>query len=59
MHWILWAFIACILFMVTYDPRTGNIQKYFTQDKLVEDHDGPSSPPKRKTQSDSDSSFTS
>jgi hypothetical protein len=50
MHWILWTFIACLLFLVTYKPRTGRLNKFFTSEILVEDNG------QRTAQSDSDSS---
>ena len=28
MHWLLWAFIACIVFMVTYNPRSGRLSRF-------------------------------
>ena len=49
MHWILLAIIACLVFMASYNPRTGNLTKFFATETSV---DGPS--PSRKTQGDSD-----
>jgi len=48
MHWLFWAAILCIVFLVTYNPRTGNLNKFFTQDISVEDN------AQRKAQGDSD-----
>jgi len=51
MHWLVWAFIACIVFLITYNPRTGSLGKFFTNQELVEDND------QRTTQSDSNPSI--
>jgi hypothetical protein len=58
MHWVFWAFLACLLFSVTYNPRTGRLGKlacdsgliYFTPERVVEDN------AQRTTQSNRDSS---
>ena len=49
MHWFFWAFLICILFLVTYNPRSGRLGKFFVQDRLVEVND------QRTSQSNSDS----
>jgi hypothetical protein len=36
MHWILWAILACFVFLATYNPRTGNLTKYFAPEVSVE-----------------------
>jgi hypothetical protein len=28
MHWIFWAVLACLVFLATYNPRTGNLNKF-------------------------------
>jgi hypothetical protein len=38
MHWILLVAIACIIFLISYNPRTGNLTKFFAPEKLVEDN---------------------
>ena len=38
MHWILLAAIACIIFLISYNPRTGNLTKFFAPEKTVEDN---------------------
>jgi hypothetical protein len=48
MHWIVLAIIACLVFLASYNPRTGNLTKYFVPETSV---DGPS--PSRAAQSDS------
>jgi len=52
MHWLVWAFIICIVFLVTYNPRTGSLGKFFAPQELVEDND------QRTTQSDSNPSIS-
>jgi hypothetical protein len=47
MHWIFLVLIACLVFMASYNPRTGNLNKYFAPETSVE-HGS------RETQSDSD-----
>lgn len=29
MHWIIWAILACLVFLASYNPRTGSVTKYF------------------------------
>ena len=50
MHWIFLAIIVCLVFLASYNPRTGNLNKYFAPETSVED----GKPPSRTTQSDSD-----
>jgi hypothetical protein len=54
MHWIFLAIIACLVFMASYNPRTGNLTKFFAPDVSVEDGKPPSSRAQRKAQSNSD-----
>ena len=37
MHWVFWACLACLVFLATYDPRRGKLQKFFTQEITVND----------------------
>ena len=37
MHWIFLAIIACLVFLASYNPRTGNLNKYFAPERSVED----------------------
>ena len=37
MHWIFLALIACLVFLASYNPRTGNLNKYFAPETSVED----------------------
>ena len=48
MHWILLALVACLVFLASYNPRTGNLTKYFAPETSVERHGS------REAQSDSD-----
>jgi hypothetical protein len=48
MHWIFLALVACLVFLASYNPRTGNLTKYFAPETSVE-HNG-----SREAQSDSD-----
>lgn len=48
MHWVFLAVIACLVFLASYNPRTGNLNKYFAPEIPVERHGS------RETQSDSD-----
>lgn len=36
MHWVLWAILACLVFLATYKPNTGNLQNFFKDTLLVE-----------------------
>ena len=54
MHWIFLAIIACFVFLASYNPRTGNLTKFFAPETSVEDGKPPSRPRARATQSDSD-----
>jgi hypothetical protein len=36
MHWIFLVLIACLVFMASYNPRTGNLNKYFAPEIPVE-----------------------
>jgi len=38
MHWILLVVIACLVFLASYNPRTGNLNKFFANEISVEDH---------------------
>ena len=49
MHWIFLVIIACLVFLASYNPRTGNLNKFFAPKTSV---DGPG--PSRKAQSDRD-----
>jgi hypothetical protein len=42
MHWIFWAILACLVFLATYDPRRGKLQKFFTPEMIVNDDPGAS-----------------
>ena len=55
MHWIFWAVLACLVFLASYNPRTGNLTKFFAPETSVEDGPRPSrKSAKRAPQSDSD-----
>jgi hypothetical protein len=54
MHWIFLAIITCLVFMASYNPRTGNLTKFFAPDVSVEDGKPPSSRAQRTPQSDRD-----
>ena len=54
MHWIFLAIIACLVFLASYNPRTGNLTKYFAPETSVEDGKPPSSRASRAAQGDSD-----
>ena len=55
MHWIFLAIIVCFVFLASYNPRTGNLTKFFAPETSVEDHGRSSRPAtQRTTQSDSD-----
>jgi hypothetical protein len=28
MHWLFWAVLACLVFLASYNPRTGNLTKF-------------------------------
>jgi len=45
-----WLIIACIVFLITYDKRSGKLQEFFGPDIVVESRNGDS----RTTQSSSD-----
>ena len=47
-HWLL---LIGLVFLITYNPRTGKLGKFFESERLVEDRNVGAS---RKTQSDSD-----
>jgi hypothetical protein len=51
-HWLL---LLGLVFLITYNPRTGNITKYFGSEISERRHDDAQRPP-REAQSDSDSS---
>jgi len=51
MHWLILAIIVCIVFLITYNPRSGRLNNFFTQQVLVEDN------AQRTAQSDSDTSL--
>jgi hypothetical protein len=53
MHWIFLAIIACLVFLASYNPRTGNLTKFFAPETSV-DGPSPSRSRARATQSDSD-----
>ena len=60
MHWILLIIIACFVFLASYNPRTGNLTKFFTPEVSVEDHGRSSRPAtQRKAQSNSDTDESS
>ena len=46
-HWLL---LLGLVFLITYNPRTGNLGSFFAKEISVEDRNGAS----RETQSDSD-----
>ena len=48
MHWIIWVIILALVFLATYNPRTGNLTKFFALETSVEDGSS------RKAQSDRD-----
>ena len=54
MHWIFLVIIACLIFMASYNPRTGNLNKFFAPKTSVEDGKPPSSRASRAAQGDSD-----
>ena len=54
MHWGFMALIACLVFLASYNPRTGNLNKFFAPGVSVEDGKPASSRSKRKAQSNSD-----
>ena len=54
MHWIFLAIIACLVFLASYNPRTGNLNKYFAPETSVEDGSSSRKSATRKTQGDSD-----
>jgi hypothetical protein len=37
MHWLVWAAIICLVFLITYNPRTGRLGKFFAPEVSVED----------------------
>jgi hypothetical protein len=43
MHWIFWAFIACLVFLSTYDPRRGKLDKFFTAEMIDDNQRTPQS----------------
>jgi hypothetical protein len=45
-HWLL---LLGLVFLISYNPRTGNLGNFFTREISVEDHNA-----SRETQSDSD-----
>ena len=49
MHWLVWAFIACIVFLITYNPRTGSLGKFL--DLSQSESDNKSSEKLRETES--------
>jgi len=49
MHWIFWVIIASLVFLVTYNPRSGTLGKFFGPELSVEGKHA-----SRTTQSDSD-----
>jgi len=51
-HWLL---LLGLVFLITYNPRTGNLTKYFGSEISEGRRDGVPRP-SRETQSDSDSS---
>jgi len=53
MHWFFLALIACLVFMASYNPRTGNLNKYFAPETSV-DGPSPSRTRARTAQGDSD-----
>ena len=53
MHWIFLAIIVCLVFLASYNPRTGNLTKFFVPERPVEDGTSRKSAP-RTPQSDSD-----
>lgn len=55
MHWIFWAVLLCLVFLASYNPRTGNLNKYFAPDISVEDGNPTSRTNARTPQSNSDS----
>ena len=54
MHWIFLAIIACLVFLASYNPRTGNLNKYFAPETSVEDGSSSRKSATRTTQGDSD-----
>jgi hypothetical protein len=55
MHWIFLVIIACLVFLSSYNPRTGNVVKFFAPTVSVDGPKRPSRNSQRKAQSDSDS----
>jgi hypothetical protein len=50
-HWLL---LLGLVFLITYDPRTGNVVKYFTTPLSVEVEDASRNGTSRKAQINSD-----
>jgi len=57
MHWFIWAVLGCLIFLATYNPRTGNLNKFLRDadndqsfsDNQVSVEDGASSAPRVRT----------
>jgi len=43
MHWVFWAVLACLVFLATYNPRRGKLQKFFTPEMIDGDQRTPQS----------------
>ena len=58
MRWFIWAVLGCLIFLATYNPRTGNLNKFLRDadndqsfsDNQVSVEDGASSAPRVRTQ---------